>query len=109
MKETGEQIEELIDEMSYDLAECHVEFLLNGELYTDYSTMAQKMVSRGYRRQNEVAREILEGIEEFILTCIENDEKVSNSGGDEYYDGRFMAFKIIEEHLAELKKKYTEV
>lgn len=53
MKETGEQIDELIDEMSYDLAECHVEFLLNGELYTDYNTMAQKMVSRGYRRRKE--------------------------------------------------------
>ena len=100
---------EQIDEMSYDLAECHMEFLSNGELYTDYPTMSQKMVSRGYRRQSEVAREIFEEIEKFILTCIENDEKVSNSGDDEYYDGRFMAFKIIEEHLAELKKKYTEV
>ena len=104
-----EQIKELIDEMSYDLAECHVDYLDDAKLYTDYDTMAQKMVSRGYRRQSEVAREIFEEIEKFILTCIENDEKVSNSGDDEYYDGRFMAFKIIEEHLATLKKKYTEV
>ena len=58
--------------------------------------------------KSEVAREIFEEIERFILTCIENDEKVFNSGEDEYYDGRFMGFKIVEEHLAELKKKYTE-
>ena len=58
--------------------------------------------------KSEVTREIFEEIERFILTCIENDEKVFNSGEDEYYDGRFMGFKIIEEHLAELKKKYTE-
>ena len=56
----------------------------------------------------EVASDIFEEIIDFILTCIENDEKVFNSGEDEYYDGRFMAFKIIEGFLVELKKKYTE-
>lgn len=53
-------------------------------------------------------KKIFEDITDFILTCIENDEKVFNSGEDEYYDGRFVGFKIIEEHLVELKKKYTE-
>lgn len=62
----------------------------------------------GDKIKREVARKIFEEIEEFILTCIENDEKVFNNGEDEYYDGRFMGFKIIEEHLVELKKKYTE-
>lgn len=46
-------MKELIDEMSYDLAECHVDYLDDAKLYTDYDTMAQKMVSRGYRRQSE--------------------------------------------------------
>ena len=45
-------MKELIDEMSYDLAECHVDYLDDAKLYTDYDTMAQKMVSRGYRRQS---------------------------------------------------------
>lgn len=46
-------MKELIDEMSYDLAECHVDYLDDAKLYTDYDTMAQKMVSRGYRKQSE--------------------------------------------------------
>ena len=46
-------MDELIKEMSYDLAECHVDYLDDAKLYTDYDTMAQKMVSRGYRRQSE--------------------------------------------------------
>ena len=69
---------------------------------------AQKFPTADVAPKSEVAREIFEEIERFILTCIENDEKVFNSGEDEYYDGRFMGFKIVEEHLAELKKKYTE-
>lgn len=48
-------MKELIDEMSYDLAECHVDYLDDAKLYTDYDTMAQKMVSRGYRKQREGA------------------------------------------------------
>jgi hypothetical protein len=46
-------MKELINEMSYDLAECHVDYLDDAKLYTDYDTMAQKMVSRGYRKQSE--------------------------------------------------------
>ena len=46
-------MKELIDEMSYDLAECHVDYLDDAKLYTDYDTMAQKMVSRGYRRHDK--------------------------------------------------------
>ena len=68
----------------------------------------QAVLEERAETKQEIAREIFEEIEEFILTCIENDEKVSNNGEDEYYDGRFMGFKIIEEHLVELKKKYTE-
>ena len=43
-------MKELIDELSYDLAECHVDYLDDAKLYTDYDTMAQKLISRGYRR-----------------------------------------------------------
>ena len=46
-------MKELIDEMSYDLAECHMDYLDDAKLYTDYDAMAQKMVSRGYRKQIE--------------------------------------------------------
>ena len=52
-------MKELIDEMSYDLAECHVDYLDDAKLYTDYDTMAQKMVSRGYRKQSENTVEIV--------------------------------------------------
>ena len=50
-------MKELIDELSYDLAECHVDYLDDAKLYTDYDTMAQKLISRGYRRQSEVIEE----------------------------------------------------
>lgn len=46
-------MQELIDEMSYDLAECHVDYLDDAKLYTDYDTMAQKLVSRGYCKRSE--------------------------------------------------------
>ena len=46
-------MKELIDELSYDLAECHVDYLDDAKLYTDYDTMAQKLISRGYRRRSE--------------------------------------------------------
>lgn len=45
-------MKELTDELSYDLAECHVDYLDDAKLYTDYDTMAQKLISRGYRRQS---------------------------------------------------------
>ena len=86
-------MKELIDEMAYDLAECHVEFLSNDELYTDYDTMAQKMVSRGYRKQIEVAREIFEEIDKIVT---------------EHSDG-YCCDWYLYELIAELKKKYTGV
>ena len=46
-------MKELIDELSYDLAECHKDYLDDAKLYTDYDTMAQKLISRCYRRQSE--------------------------------------------------------
>ena len=46
-------MKELIDELSYDLAECHKDYLDDAKLWTDYDTMAQKLISRGYRRQRE--------------------------------------------------------
>lgn len=50
-------MQELIDELSYDLAECHKDYWDDAKLYTDYDTMAQKLISRGYRKQSEVIEE----------------------------------------------------
>ena len=47
-------------------------------------------------------------IEAFIEVFISNDERIYNRDEDEFYDGRFSAFTIVQEHIAELKKKYTE-
>ena len=58
--------------------------------------------------RTEVAKEIFEEIEAFIELFISNDERIYNRDEDEYYDGRFSAFTIVQEHIDELKKKYTE-
>ena len=58
-------MDELIKEMSYDLAECHVDYLDDAKLYTDYDTMAQKMVSRGYRRIPDKIGEFSDGYHTF--------------------------------------------
>ena len=47
-------------------------------------------------------------IEQFIELFISNDERIYNRDEDEFYDGRFSAFTIVQDHIAELKKKYTE-
>ena len=58
-------MDKLIDEMSYDLAECHMDYLDDAKLYTDYDTMAQKMVSRGYRRIPDNIGEFSDGYHTF--------------------------------------------
>ena len=43
-----------IEEFENDLVACHTEFADgNGDIYTDYSTTAEKMVAKGYRKQIE--------------------------------------------------------
>lgn len=47
--------------MSADLELCHTEFECgDGEIYTDYDAMAQKMFDKGYRKQSQVIDEFAE-------------------------------------------------
>ena len=75
----------------------------------EFAKIIEKEALEKEKVKSEVASVIFEEITDFILTCIENDEKVYDKGNDEYYDGRFAGFKIIEDHIDELKKKkFTE-
>lgn len=109
-KETAEAYQKQFEE-SYEKHQKEVEGLKKENEILSASNKTLALSRRGIeteliKAKQDVAREIFEEIENYILTCIENDEKVYDKGNDEYYDGRFMGFKIIEEHIAELKKKY---
>lgn len=52
MKEFEKQA---IEEMENDLRECHSEFEADGDIYTDYPKTAERMIDKGWRKQNEGA------------------------------------------------------
>ena len=88
-----------------------------GVTKVDAKTTAEGLYNAGYRKASEVAREIFEEIEEMLnlqakIVC-ETRNKYSET--DEpllsfiaMLDGRIYSLRVIEEHIAELKKKYTE-
>ena len=64
----------------------------------DFDATAEKMVAKGYRKAEEVAREIFEEIEYALDNCVET----------EHFRGTWFNFSKFKQILAELKKKYTE-
>ena len=45
--------EKQIDEMAEDLLNCHAEFETDGDIYTDYPKMAERMIGKGWRKQSD--------------------------------------------------------
>lgn len=45
-------IEDRIEKMADDLAECHTEISIRGAMLTDYEATAHKMIDRGYRKMD---------------------------------------------------------
>ena len=73
---------------------------------------AKELYAKGYRKASEVAREIFEEIEKFL---VENISAISTSrkSGDAlathyFYEGEIHALEFLLYKNAELKKKYTE-
>ena len=120
------QIEEMAEDLSltYDYVGCD-EWHCSGCRYENYSKgyfcerimQAEKLTAKGYRKADDVAREIFEEIEEMLnlqakIVCEtrdkyrETDEPMLSFIA--MLDGRIYSLRVVEEHIAELKKKYTE-
>lgn len=108
-----------IEEMAKDLEDvcenrgCNYE---NGIRDCD-KCRAEWLYELGYRKASDVAREIFEEIEELLnlqakIVCKtrdkyrETDEPMLSFIA--MLDGRIYSLRVVEEHIAELKKKYTE-
>ena len=93
--------EKQIEEMRKDLIEIFDEEYNKRRLITPDFT-AIHLAAKGYRKADDVAREIFEEIEEILDRHSISYLKVGEICGEHYYDG-VMQFDIFE-----LKKKYTE-
>ena len=80
--------------------------------------LSEALYNAGYRKASEVAEEIFAEIEEMLnlqakIVC-ETRDKYSETNEPllsfiAMLDGRIYSLRVVEEHIAELKKKYTEV
>ena len=112
--------EKQIEEMAVDLClldDCKHLPKEECDLTTCVHCMAEILYEKGYRKSSEVAREIFEEIEELLnlqakIVCKtradykETDKPMLSFVAE--LDGRLYSLRVIEEHIAELKKKYTE-
>ena len=104
--------EKLIGEMAKTLG---IAFQLAGT--TRFGEVAEVLYNAGYRKSTEVAEEIFGEIEEMLnmqakIVCQtrakheETDSPMLSFIAQ--LDGRLYSLRVVEEHIAELKKKYTE-
>ena len=56
------QIEEMID----DLLNCYCEFESGGDIYTDYPKTAERMIEKGWRKQNDIIKEFAEKLKSHL-------------------------------------------
>lgn len=106
------QIEEMADEI-YETLMLEAECPLSG---MDCAIIADLLVKRkGYRKSSDVAREIFEEIEKMlnmqaIIVCQTRQTVMKADAPALSYmamlDGRIYSIRVVEEHIAELKKKY---
>ena len=109
--------EKQIEEMAKDLG---IAFQLAGT--TRFGEVAECLVSAGYRKASEVAREIFEEIEQVRKEIVDrmqefiNEWKQYSESTVDYFGGKYDAMEtasrivksILTDKTAELKKKYTE-
>ena len=86
--------------------------------YEEYvEALADHLIDEDYSKASEVAREIFEEIEEMlnmqaIIVCKTRKTVMKADEPPLSYmamlDGRIYSIRVVEEHIAELKKKYTE-
>ena len=83
----------------------------------DILNLCDAIYEKSYRKASEVAREIFEEIEEMlnmqaIIVCKTRETVMKADEPPLSYmtmlDGRIYSIRVVEEHIAELKKKYTE-
>ena len=84
---------------------------------SEEQSIANYLIGHGYRKASDVAREIFEEVEEMLnlqakIVCEtrdkyrETDEPMLSFIA--MLDGRIYSLRVVEEHIAELKKKYTK-
>ena len=42
-----------VEKLECDLRQCHMEFVIDGDVYTDYKATAENLMRRGWRKRNE--------------------------------------------------------
>lgn len=83
-----------------------------GRLTIDYVIFANAIVKSGFRRQEDVAREIFAEIEKEIEAALESNYKIKRDAQDmndtlvTYVEGKIACLRGIDGFIAELKKKY---
>lgn len=102
--------EKQIEEMAKDLAKNA--FFYNGGCLMNYSNTAKLLYNAGYRKAEEIAREIFEEIENALDLLRKGIAEGRKNDGIKYqqlHDGRILSLEAIGYFTAELKKKYTEM
>ena len=88
-----------------------------GRFELDRQKTARNLHHIGYRKTSDIAREIFEEIEEMLnlqakIVCQTRGTVMKADEPPLSYmamlDGRIYSIRVVEEHIAELKKKYTE-
>ena len=109
MSNEEKQIEEIDDLTSVIWEANHKKSVL------DYHWLAIEVYKAGYCKASDVAREIFEEIEELLnlqtkIACETRDKHKEtfepNLSFLAMLDGRIYSLRVVEEHIAELKKKY---
>lgn len=73
--------QEQIEEMAFDMSASLVYF--NGEpKIINWQKTLENMHKKGYRRQEEVAREIFEELYTLIMPLVESQNKIAENTGD---------------------------
>lgn len=101
----------------YKEGSCLKPIVLGCNENEDILNLCDTIYEKGYRKASDVAREIFEEIEEMLnlqakIVCEtrdkyrETDEPLLSFIA--MLDGRIYSLRVVEEHIAELKKKYTE-
>lgn len=81
----------------------------------DMCNYADALYNAGYRKQSEVSREIFEEIEKKIKVLLTlhleelNKEYIKDTPEYDRHSGIIFALQHMEDFIAELKNKYTEV
>lgn len=90
-----------IEELAWDLIECHTEFSCgqNGEIHTNYGATAQKLFDRGWCKPCGELLDKIEALKKANLSKMVNNEDKSM---ELYFCGAAEMLGVIEDYLGEI-------